>query len=70
MATLLDSCPCRGCTDRVADPNCHGENGNCPHGYLEWKRQYDAEKKAMNKRMQSVYATEGYFIDSVRRKKK
>ena len=56
-------CPCNGCPDRTADPNCHGENGHCPHGYLEWKAeaakkksQFDADKKAEND------AT-GYTID-------
>ena len=45
-------CPCNGCPDRTADPNCHGENGHCPHGYLEWKAeaakkksQFDADKR-------------------------
>lgn len=51
-------CPCKDCTDRCAEPNCHGETGHCPHGYLEWKKLQDERKeKALNERRAEVMVT-------------
>lgn len=36
------NCPCFGCTDRVADPNCHS---TCER-HLAWKKKQQAKNEA------------------------
>ena len=45
-------CPCKGCGERTAEPNCHDR---CPvsargeYGYDEWKREMQARNDAQRK---------------------
>ena len=42
-------CPCKGCVERVAEPNCHGA---CER-YKEWRAKIDDINKAERVRHQS-----------------
>ena len=48
--------PCKGCTERIAVPNCHT---TCKR-YLDWKAEYDKQKS-------KVIST---FIESCKSKSK
>lgn len=41
-------CPCKGCDDRVPDPNCHG---SCER-YIAWKaKQHEKNENARKERV-------------------
>ena len=44
-------CPCHGCNDRHM--GCHGENGNCPHGYIAWAEGRREKREAEYRERQS-----------------
>lgn len=58
-------CPCIDCPDRQADPNCHGENGHCPHGYLDWKAGKQKKKEEADKARRADNMSIGYVVDKV-----
>lgn len=48
----MKACPCKGCGERVVEPNCHDA---CPvsargeFGYDEWKAELAAKKADLNR---------------------
>lgn len=48
----MKGCPCKGCGERIVEPNCHDA---CPvsargaYGYDEWKADMLSEKEARRK---------------------
>lgn len=43
-----NGCPCRGCADRVPEPNCHGR---CER-YREWKAMLDERNRVVREHKQ------------------
>lgn len=47
-----EGCPCKGCNDRVADPNCHG---TCQR-YVDWaKANAEERQKRLDQNMTDYY---------------
>ena len=61
-------CPCKGCTERVADPNCHG---TCER-YMKWQAN-ELERNERTRIERSKYAiseTKRRWINQELRRKK
>lgn len=65
---MAKKCPCYGCPDRSADPNCHSEL--CQHGWLEWREQEDAAKAKRDMLQRAKNTADGYHIAVTRKLKR
>lgn len=65
---MKDPCPCYGCPDRSADPNCHSYDGvYCSHGYSEWAERRRKEREARQAQEQRDAAADRCKIDALRK---
>lgn len=64
---MKDVCPCLGCKDRTAEPNCHS---TCYERFIPWSERQEERKK----RERDSKIREGQFIairnESARRSEK
>ena len=65
----MPKCPCIGCTKETGrSEHCHNES--CPHGWLEWRRQYTEAKEAERNRGLGEAAYKDILMRRLRRGKK
>ena len=58
-------CPCLGCKDRTAEPNCHGKSGHCPHGYQEWLKDREETKRELKKQEKAEADIASHTIENL-----
>lgn len=63
---MKDTCPCNGCNDRVAVPNCHS---TCEK-YVSWNSRHQ-ERRAKAREQKRYYDDiTSYIVDACNRHKK
>lgn len=61
---MKDPCPCNGCQDRCADPNCHA---TCHDRYIPWAQRQEERKSSIRKIKSAENDINGHKITNMRK---
>lgn len=64
---MNDPCPCFGCKDRRADPNCHG---TCYDRYIPWTERQETRKEKERIAKKAEDEVVGHIINNFQKIKK